>query len=82
MSTAQGHESVLMLYGCTGWRKSSQVAYNLDHGGTKLWTKSDLLDIEQKLAQSKTYRIFTVRSIDGALVSIVNPMFGEEPPIR
>jgi hypothetical protein len=81
MSTTQAHESDLLLYGCTGWRKSSQAAYNLYRGGTKLWTKAALLDIEQQLAQSKTRRIFTVRSIDGTVISIVNPMFGEQHPI-
>lgn len=68
-------------YGCSEWRMSSQVAFNLFNNGSKLWTKADLRDIEQQLAQSETCEVFTVRSIQRNLVTIKNPMFGERTPL-
>jgi len=63
------------------WQRSSQVASNLYNNGTKLWTEGDLRDIEQQLAQSETLENFTIRSINGTVVLIKNPMFGEQIPI-
>lgn len=68
-------------YSCSEWRRSSQIAANLFENGSKLWTKNDLRDIEQQLAQSETHEYFTVRTIDDTVVSIKNPMFGERFPI-
>lgn len=68
-------------YTYSEWQKSSQTASNLYDNGVKLWTKNDLRDIEQQLAQSETRENFIVRTIDGTLVSIKNPMFGEQFPI-
>lgn len=62
-------------YGCTDWRISSQKAAQLYRSGTKLWTKEDLEDIEQQLAQSYTIELFSVRRIDGKMLQIRNPMF-------
>lgn len=55
------------------WRKSSQKAADLYDSGAKLWKKSDLLDIEQQIAHGSEE--FTVRSIEGQLITIRNPMF-------
>lgn len=68
-------------YACTEWLRSSQSAASLYDNGVKLWTKSDLRDIEQQLAQSETREVFTVRTIDNTVVSIKNPMFGVASPI-
>jgi len=70
-----------MEHGFSQWRKSSQTAYNLINNGTKLWTKNDLCDIEEQLAQSIGHESFTVRSIQGTFLSIKNPMFHEQSPI-
>jgi hypothetical protein len=74
-------EMHVLDYGCSEWRRSSQVASNLYNNGSKLWTEVDLRDIEQQLAQSETRENFTIRSIDGTVGSIKNPMFGERFPI-
>lgn len=71
----------LLDYGCTPWHLSSQRAADLYDSGAKLWTKENLREIEQQLAQSRTRDKFTVRRIDGSLVHIRNPMFGVEKPI-
>lgn len=68
-------------YGCTDWRLSSQRAADLYNSGIKLWTKEDLKDIEQQLAQSYTLERFSVRRIDGTIIQISNPMFQVENPI-
>lgn len=66
---------------CTIWLKSSQAAHNMYMKGVKLWTKADLVDIEQQLSQSKERNRFTVRLIDGTVLATSNPMFNEEFPI-
>lgn len=71
----------LLEYTYSEWQRSSQTASNLYDNGVKLWTKNDLRDIEQQLAQSETRENFIVRTIDDTLVSIKNPMFGEQFPI-
>ncbi|KAL4935380.1 hypothetical protein BDV06DRAFT_207152 [Aspergillus oleicola] len=68
-------------YGCTDWRISSQRAADLFNSGTKLWTKEDLRDIEQQLAQSSIMERFSVRGIDGSIIQISNPMFQVQNPI-
>lgn len=68
-------------YGCSEWRKSSQIASNLYEEGVKLWSKHDLQDIEQQLSQSVDLEYFTVRLIDGTEARIKNPMFAERLPI-
>ncbi|KAI1175711.1 hypothetical protein F4777DRAFT_588349 [Nemania sp. FL0916] len=72
---------LLLDYGCTDWRASSQRAADLYASDAKLWRKEDFVDIEQQLEQSCTTERFTVRRIDGSLVHIKNPMFGVEKPI-
>jgi hypothetical protein len=81
MVSSENQELNPLEYGCSKWRRSSQIASNLFNDGSKLWTKNDLRDIEQQLAQSNNRKIFTVRSIDGTVVSIKNHMFGERLPI-
>lgn len=68
-------------YGCSEWRKSSQTASNLYEQGVKLWSRADLQDIEQQLAQSMDLEYFTVNLIDGKKARIKNPMFAEQLPI-
>ncbi|KAL4948800.1 hypothetical protein BDW69DRAFT_188942 [Aspergillus filifer] len=68
-------------YGCTDWRMSSQRAADLYTSGTKLWTKNDLKDIEQQLAQSYMMEQFSVRGIDGSIIQISNPMFRVQNPV-
>ncbi|KAF4332979.1 hypothetical protein FBEOM_13214 [Fusarium beomiforme] len=75
------HESPVLNYGCSVWRRSSQIAANLYNQGCKLWTKNDLQDIEQQIAQSVYRKTFTVRAIDGSIISIENLNFGEQQPI-
>ena len=71
----------LLEYGCSEWRKSSQVASDLYEAGAKLWTKHDLLDIEQQLSRPTELEYFTVRLIDGTEARIKNPMFAVRRPI-
>lgn len=71
----------LLSYGCTPWRISSQRVADLYKSGTKLWTKSDLHDIEQQLDQSATLDRFTIHCVDGSQVQIKNPHFGVEAPV-
>lgn len=68
-------------YGCSEWRKSSQIASNLYEDGVKLWLKHDLQDIEQQLLRSMDLEYFTVRLINGTEARIKNPMFAERRPI-
>jgi hypothetical protein len=70
------HFSMIAPFG-----QRSQAAFNLYKTGTKLWTKEDLLDMEQQLAQSKERKTFTIRLLDGTTLLTKNPMFGEETPI-
>ena len=81
LSSSEDHEPHILLHDCTVWRQSSQAAFNLYMDGVKLWTKNDLLDIEQQLAQLKEHKNFTVRLIGGTTLTTRNPMFGEESPI-
>ncbi|WEW60803.1 hypothetical protein PRK78_006291 [Emydomyces testavorans] len=74
-------QPILLDYGCSKWRTSSQRAADLYNSGVKLWRKEDLTDIEQQLAQSLTTEKFTVRRLDGSLIYIKNPMFGVQKPI-
>ena len=71
----------LLEYGCSEWRKSSQLASDLYEEGVKLWTKRDLLDIERQLSRSAELEYFTVRLIDGMQAHIKNPMFAVRLPI-
>lgn len=80
MTTRMPAEHILQ-HDCTAWRTSSQQVANLYARGVKLWTKADLRDIEKQLAAHVTQRLFTVRSIDGTTLAIINPMFEEELPI-
>jgi hypothetical protein len=69
-------------YDCAEREESIQFASNLYDEGVKLWTKHDLLDIEQQLARCAEREYFTVHQIDGAEARIKNPMFGvTTPPI-
>lgn len=68
-------------YGCSEWRKSSQIASDLYEAGAKLWTRHDLQDIEQQLSQSTELECFTIRLIDGTEARIKNPMFVVRRPI-
>lgn len=63
------------------WIKSSQSASNIYEAGSKLWTKSDLKNIEQQLTQCERIQCFTVRRIDGTVLEIENHLFGESSPI-
>lgn len=72
---------VVLNYGCSDWKRSSQRAADLYDSGKKLWEKKYLGDIESQLASSVTIKEFTVRRIDGSLVHIQNPNYGVENPI-
>lgn len=74
-------ETPLLVYGCTPWRLSSQRVADLYDSGAKLWTKSDLADIERQLEQSKTLDRFVIRGVDGSQVHIKNPIQGAGTPI-
>lgn len=74
-------EPTLLDYGCTHWRRSSQRAADSYDQGIRLWSREDLANIEQQLAQSRTAAHFTVRRTDGSVVHIKNPMFGVQRPI-
>ncbi|KAF4943685.1 hypothetical protein FSARC_14852 [Fusarium sarcochroum] len=80
-TTQTAHESHPLDYGWSYWRESSQRAANLHNQGHKLWTKHDLRDIEQQITQSVNRKIFTVRAIDGNIVSMKNLNYGERHPI-
>jgi hypothetical protein len=45
-----------------------------------LWTKQNLLDIEQQLLQCAKLEYFTIHQIDGTEARIKNPMFGVTTP--
>ncbi|KAI1388627.1 uncharacterized protein F4822DRAFT_443507 [Hypoxylon trugodes] len=68
-------------YGCSQWILCSQRASNLYRVGVKLWKKEELEKIERELAQSSKVTRFTVHLIDGRIVHIRNPMYGEPRPI-
>lgn len=72
---------VLLDYGCTPWRFSSQRVADLYDSGVKLWTKTDLQDIERQLERSNEVDRFTVRGVDGRIVQIKNPLVGVQKPI-
>ncbi|KAB5560248.1 hypothetical protein GE09DRAFT_1116401 [Coniochaeta sp. 2T2.1] len=74
-------ETPLLVYGCTPWRLSSQRVADLYDSGAKLWTKSDLTDIETQLEQSKTLDRFVIRCVDGSQVHVKNPIQGARTPI-
>jgi len=71
----------LLAYGCSEWRKGSQLASELYEEGAKLWTKHHLQDIEQQLSRSVELEYFTVRLLDGTEARIKNPMFAVRLPI-
>ncbi|KAM0664945.1 hypothetical protein ACQRIU_006098 [Beauveria bassiana] len=71
----------LLHHDCTVWRASSQTASTLYEKGTKLWTRQNLTDIEEQLADCKNRRVFTVRGIDGTTLEMANPMFGIDSAI-
>lgn len=71
----------LLDYGCKPWRLSSQRVADMYDAGTKLWTKSDLVDIERQLENSATLDSFTIQSIDGKQLHVKNPLFGIQRPI-
>jgi hypothetical protein len=63
-------------------QESTQLASNLYDEGVKLWTKHDLLDIEQQLSRCAELEYFTVHQIDGTEARTKNPMFAvTTPPI-
>ncbi|KIM97356.1 hypothetical protein OIDMADRAFT_32356 [Oidiodendron maius Zn] len=68
-------------YKCSPWTTSSQRAADLYYSGAKLWRKEDLVDIEQQLTKAYTAEKFTLRRLDGNIISIKNPMFGVLKPI-
>jgi hypothetical protein len=69
-------------YDRTERQESTQLVSDLYDEGAKLWTKHDLLDIEQQLSRCAEREYFTVRQIDGTELRIKNPMFGvATPPI-
>ncbi|CZT51319.1 uncharacterized protein RSE6_12447 [Rhynchosporium secalis] len=72
---------VVLDYGCSEWRTSSQRAADLYNSGIKLWKKQGLRDIENQLAHSTCLEVFTVCRIDGSLAYIKNPNFGITNPI-
>lgn len=74
-------DTPLLVYGCTPWRLSSQRVADLYNSGAKLWTKSDLTDIERQLEQSETLDWFVIRCVDGSQVHIKNPIQGARTPI-
>lgn len=74
-------EKSFLEYGCSEWRKSSQVASNLYEDGVKLWSKHNLQDIEQQLSQAVDLEYFTVHLIDGTEACVKNPMFAERRAI-
>ncbi|KAB5562827.1 hypothetical protein GE09DRAFT_1219421 [Coniochaeta sp. 2T2.1] len=74
-------ETPLLMYGCTSWRLSSQRVADLYDSGAKLWTKSDLTDIERQLEQSETLDWFVIRCVDGSQVHVKNPIHGARTPI-
>ncbi|KAI0827808.1 hypothetical protein F5Y06DRAFT_291079 [Hypoxylon sp. FL0890] len=61
--------------------ESTQKAADLYRSGQKLWIASDLERIEYELAHYKDMTSFTIRRIDGSMVSIKNPMYGVTNPI-
>lgn len=78
------HESPVLNYLCSVWRRSSQIAANLYNQGCKLWNKNDLQDIEQEIKQSVDRKTFTDLAIDGSNGSIIlieKLNFGEQEPI-
>ncbi|KFH48287.1 hypothetical protein ACRE_007560 [Hapsidospora chrysogenum ATCC 11550] len=81
MSTHNGLPLGPLTYGCTAWRESSQRAANAYENGRKLWTKTDLRDIEEQLGDSINRQVFVVRSIDGLDIPIMNPCYGETKSI-
>lgn len=68
-------------YQCPANIHQSQQAADLYGAGVKLWTKADLRDIEQQLAQLETIEIFTVRTLVDGKFRIENAMFGKKKPI-
>jgi hypothetical protein len=67
-------------YDRTERQKSTQLVSDLYDEGAKLWTKHDLLDIEQQLSRCAEREYFTVRQIDGTELRIKNPMSGVTTP--
>jgi hypothetical protein len=57
-------------------QESIQLISDLYGKGVRLWTKQDLLDIEQQLSRCAGLEYFTLHQIDGAETRIKNPMFG------
>jgi hypothetical protein len=61
-------------------QESIQLVSDLYDEGVKLWTKQNLLDIEQQLLQCAKLEYFTIHQIDGTEARIKNPMFGVTTP--
>ncbi|KAI3321798.1 hypothetical protein HD806DRAFT_501976 [Xylariaceae sp. AK1471] len=68
-------------YSCSAWMMSSQQAADIYYSGVKLWTKTDLVEIEQQVSQSYSLEHFTIRCIDGRTILVKNPLFGVKKPI-
>lgn len=77
MSTSKDVERQPLDYGCSEWRISSHRSAKAYRSGSKLWTKSDLRDIEQQLSDSANRKFFTVNSIHSDKVQIKNLTFQE-----
>ncbi|KAI2462819.1 hypothetical protein F4781DRAFT_172321 [Annulohypoxylon bovei var. microspora] len=61
--------------------ENTQNAIDLYRSGQKLWMGYDLERVEYELVHYRTMPSFTIRRIDGSVVSIKNPMFGVSNPI-
>ncbi|KAJ5702258.1 hypothetical protein N7488_009806 [Penicillium malachiteum] len=62
------------------WLINSERATELYSAGRKLWTKEDLLDIEQQLTNSCSMARFSIRQLDGRIIEVVNSRFHKESP--
>lgn len=61
--------------------ETTQSAIEWYRRGAKLWRRYDLEQIERELANYQTVKAFTIRRIDGVVISIENPMHGIVNPI-
>lgn len=78
---ASSAEAVFDYHCYPDWVTSSQKTYTLYKAGARLWRPEDLIDIEQQLEHIATAESFTLRRVDGSLVSVKNPMFRVQNPI-
>lgn len=83
ISAVQGQSLPLVIteHISSQWVISSQRASDLYESGVKLWTKKQLRDIEQDLAETPTKVCFALSRIDGTTIHVSNPLYGVEKAI-